>query len=131
MTKNRQLAMMLALCLASCAALAVESGRPAESTAALPAGKVVFDHWCAGCHEALPGRGIDPPAGTFVLQQRYRGAVPAELEKRTNLPPEYIRALVRTGRNIMTPFRKTEVTDRDLDALVAWLTRNNPKEARQ
>jgi mono/diheme cytochrome c family protein len=85
-------------------------------------GKRVFDRWCLGCHEALPGHGLDPPAGTYTLQQRYQGRIPAEIEKRTDLSAAYIRTLVRKGVNVMTPFRKTEITDPELADLVAYLT---------
>jgi hypothetical protein len=34
---------------------------------------------------------------------------------------------VRNGITIMPFFRKTEVSDSDLDALIAYLTRNNKK----
>lgn len=63
-----------------------------------------------------------PPAGTNRLQQRYQGAIPAALEERTDLKPDLIRTVVRTGLPIMPPLRKTEVTDADLDAVIAYLT---------
>lgn len=88
-------------------------------------GQAVFVRWCQGCHEALPGHGFDPPAGTYTLQKRYNGSIPAELEKRTDLSGQYIRTLVRKGMNVMPPLRKTEVTDADLDDVIAYLTRNN------
>ena len=102
----------LACLLAATAASAADAGN----------GKKVFVRWCQGCHEPLPGHGWDPPAGTYTLQQRYQGKLPAELEKRTDLDPAYIRTLVRQGLNVMTRFRKTEVTDQDLDDVVAYLT---------
>lgn len=88
-------------------------------------GQNVFQQWCSGCHEAMPGRGFDPPAGTYTLQQRYQGSLPAELDKRTDLAAAYIKTLVRKGINVMPPTRKTEVTDKDLEDVVAYLTRNN------
>lgn len=88
-------------------------------------GKEVYTRWCWGCHEALPGHGFDPPAGTYTLQKRYQGSLPAEIDKRTDLSGSYIRTLVRKGLNVMPFFRKTEVNDADLDDLVAYLTRNN------
>lgn len=95
------------------------------SAADIEHGKEVFERWCAGCHEALPGSGYDPPAGTYTLQQRYQGALPAELEKRTDLQAAYIRTLVRKGINVMPSLRKTEVTDKDLEEVIAYITRNN------
>ena len=99
----------------------------AGDAADLSRGKLVFDIWCAGCHEPLPGRSYAPPAGTYVLNKRYHGSKPAALEQRTDLSAAYIRAMVRNGRNMMPPTRKTEVDNADLDALAAYLTRNNPR----
>jgi mono/diheme cytochrome c family protein len=86
-------------------------------------GKAVFLRWCQGCHEALPGTGFDPPAGTYTLQQRYQGRLPAEIEQRTDLKAIQIKDLVRHGVNVMTPFRKTEITDQQLDDLIAYLVK--------
>jgi mono/diheme cytochrome c family protein len=86
-------------------------------------GKAVFLRWCQGCHEALPGAGFDPPAGTYTLQQRYQGKLPAEIEQRTDLKAAQIKDLVRHGVNVMTPFRKTEITDQQLDDLIAYLVK--------
>jgi mono/diheme cytochrome c family protein len=99
---------------------ATDSGR-----SRIERGKTVFAIWCAGCHEPLPGRSYAPPAGTYVLNQRYHGTKPAALEQRTDLTAAYIKTMVRSGRNVMPPTRKTEVSDADLDALAAYLTRNN------
>jgi len=86
-------------------------------------GKVVFDQWCLGCHGPMPGFGRFPPAGSYRLQQRYKGTKPAMLEDRADLTPALIRTVVRQGLPIMPPLRKTEVTDEDLDAVIAHLTR--------
>jgi len=97
-------------------------------------GYLVFNKWCSGCHApdyAPPG---DPGAasklpqparvalGTALLRQRYQGSVPAELERRTDLTGPAIVYFVRHGLNAMPPFRKTEITDSELTALVAYLT---------
>ncbi len=47
------------------------------------------------------------------------------LEQRTDLTPEVIKYFVRNGVTVMTRFRKTELDDADLDAVAAYLTRNN------
>jgi mono/diheme cytochrome c family protein len=124
--------------LAACAAAALFLGASAvgadKAKAAGPAekgasdsarGKLVFAQWCQGCHAPMGGPGGAfgfPPAGTNRLQQRYQGAVPAALEDRNDLNPELIRTAVRQGLPIMPPLRKTEVTDADLDAVIAYLT---------
>jgi hypothetical protein len=68
-----------------------------------------------------------PPAGSYRLQLRYKGSVPAALEDRSDLTPELIRVVVRKGTAIMPPTRKTEVPDPDLEALIAYLTQRSRK----
>ena len=88
-------------------------------------GKAVYDQWCLGCHAPMGGMSGAfgfPPAGTNRLQQRYKDAVPAALEDRVDLKPDLIRTVVRQGMPIMPPLRKTEVTDAELDAVIAYLT---------
>jgi len=115
-------------------AVAADDGKavgPTEKGATdVARGKLVFAQWCQGCHAPMGGPGGAfgfPPAGTNRLQQRYQGAVPAALEDRTDLQPELIRTAVRQGLPIMPPLRKTEVTDADLDAVVAYLTQKKSK----
>jgi mono/diheme cytochrome c family protein len=107
-----------------------ESADPAKATSpnqtsardVVQQGKVVYDQWCLGCHGPMPGMGRFPPAGSYRLQQRYQNAVPATLEDRVDLTPEFIRTMVRQGMPIMPPLRKTEVTDIELGAVIAYLT---------
>jgi (+)-pinoresinol hydroxylase len=79
-------------------------------------GKAVFDKWCAPCHGDGPGK-----PGTAALQALYKGVKPAILEQRTDLAPEFTRAIVRTGVSVMPFFRKTEISDAELDALSKYL----------
>jgi len=91
-------------------------------------GRQVFQYWCVPCHGSGSGlMGIPYLPGTGALMAKYQGTLPALLEERTDMSPELIRTLVRNGITIMPFFRKTEVSDTDLDALVAYLTRNNKK----
>ncbi len=86
--------------------------------ATIQRGEKVFDYWCATCHALrLPG--------TVALQAKYKGAKPALLNERTDLTPAVTKTFVRKGVSVMPPFRKTEVSDTDLDALAAYLARNN------
>jgi (+)-pinoresinol hydroxylase len=87
--------------------------------ATLQKGEKVFDYWCATCH----GPGNLP--GTIALQAKYKGAKPALLSERTDLSPPVTKTFVRKGVSIMPFFRKTEVSDADLDALAAYIARNN------
>ena len=106
---------------------------PATAAAALKdpreqRGREVFQQRCAACHAAIPKDGIGPAflpamAGTQALQARYKGAKPAELEQRTDLTAEFVKAIVRGGLNSMPFFRPTELSDDDLSALDAYLTR--------
>ncbi len=89
-----------------------------QSDALVKRGDAVFQHWCAPCHAAGPKH-----PGTAALAVLYKGLKPAPLEERTDLVPEVVHAIVRTGVSIMPPFRKTEIGDADLDALAAYLAR--------
>lgn len=81
-------------------------------------GHKVFDKWCFPCH----GTGSGKP-GTDSLAAR--GQKPAVLEERTDLTAPAIKQFVRHGVLFMPTFRKTEISDAELDALAAYLTRNN------
>jgi mono/diheme cytochrome c family protein len=89
-----------------------------DADALVKRGDAVFQHWCAPCHAAGPRH-----PGTSALAVLYKGTKPAPLEERTDLDPAITRAFVRTGVSIMPPFRKTEISDADLDALAAYLAR--------
>lgn len=86
---------------------------PANS---LASGRQVFDKWCAACH-GRTGR----MAGTIALEAKYEGKVPAALEDRSDLDPEIVRYFVRNGVSLMAPFRKTEISDTQLEALTTYL----------
>jgi mono/diheme cytochrome c family protein len=88
-----------------------------------PRGYVQYQNYCSMCH----GEGVGKP-GTLALQAKYKGQLPALLEKRTDLTPQLIKMYVRNGISVMPIFRKTEISDADLDAICAYLTRNNPKQ---
>jgi len=62
--------------------------------------------------------------GTAALAVKYKSAKPAELERRTDLTPEFVSTFVRKGVGIMPPFRPTELSNDDLKALGAYLARN-------
>jgi mono/diheme cytochrome c family protein len=86
---------------------------------AVERGAAVFNNWCSACHS----RGPQNAPGTTSLQFKYQGSVPAALEERRDLTPDLLKFFVRNGVAMMAPFRKTEVSDADLDALAAYLTR--------
>ena len=92
----------------------------APDDAQIERGHKVYDKWCFPCH----GTGLGKP-GTDSLKAR--GVNPPVLEERTDLSAAVIKLSVRHGVLFMPMFRKTEVSDADLDAITAYLTRNNKK----
>jgi mono/diheme cytochrome c family protein len=91
------------------------------SVAAQPIdGKRVFASQCAACH--APGPRMP---GTAALAAKYGKDLPAALEERTDLTPDLVRQFVRHGVSVMPSFRKTEISDAELDALGRYLS--NPK----
>ncbi|HEV7716196.1 MAG TPA: cytochrome c [Steroidobacteraceae bacterium] len=101
-------------------ALAGSASALAADDAKMKAGDAVFQKWCAPCHAAGPNH-----PGTQALAALYKGSKPAALEERKDLAPEITKRFVRTGVSIMPFFRKTEISDADLDALAAYLARKH------
>jgi mono/diheme cytochrome c family protein len=88
-------------------------------------GKVVFDKWCVYCHGAAGPSGPSgesPLPGTAALSVKYKGKLPAVLEQRSDLRPEFVRAVVRGGLFGMPITRKTEISNAELEDIVAYLT---------
>jgi (+)-pinoresinol hydroxylase len=83
-----------------------------------PAGYVQFQNSCVACHGPGPAH-----PGTRALAYKYHGKSPGPLGERTDLAPDFIKYVVRHGVSVMPMFRKTELSDADLDAVVAYLTR--------
>jgi (+)-pinoresinol hydroxylase len=118
-------ALVLALC--ATAAAAAEPGQ-APTINWLPAsialhpgdsrGYALFQQTCSVCHGAGPAK-----PGTRALRAKYQDKEPALLEERRDLTAEYVRVIIRHGVSVMPPFRKTELSDDDANAIVAYLTR--------
>jgi mono/diheme cytochrome c family protein len=87
-----------------------------------PKGYVEYEKFCSQCH----GKGVGKP-GTLALAAKYEGKRPALLADRTDLTAEIIKAFVRNGVSVMPLFRKTEISDQELDAIASYLTRNNKR----
>jgi mono/diheme cytochrome c family protein len=87
-----------------------------EST--IERGHQVYDKWCTPCHGAGEGK-----PGTIAAAAMYKGSKAAVLTERTDLTAAGIKRTVRTGVYVMPRFRKTEITDAELDAIVSYLTR--------
>jgi len=113
--KNRKAALWIVLSL-------IFAGRAlaAPDESAVEKGRQVYQKWCLPCH----GTGVGKP-GTDALAAHYKGGKPAVLEQRSDLTPAMFRQFVRHGVLFMPSFRKTEISDADLAAMSAYLTRNN------
>lgn len=105
----------VALCLA-----AVSLG--AQAAMAETQGQLVFQKWCEPCH----GRASHLPA-TAALAVKYKGKIAAALQDRKDLTATTLKTFVRQGVLSMPPFRKTEISDADLDALTLYLTAKKPR----
>jgi mono/diheme cytochrome c family protein len=80
-------------------------------------GKRLYDHTCIHCH----GAGF---WGTNRLSKRI-DKEHALLVNRTDLSAGAIQAIVRNGIGSMPPLRKTELSDADVAAIAAYLTRKD------
>ena len=85
------------------------------------AGRAVYTRWCAPCHAA----GVTHP-GTHALTVKYQGVKPGVLLEWKDLPAGTVKFVVRHGISVMPQFRKTEISDQELDALAKFLSRNTP-----
>jgi (+)-pinoresinol hydroxylase len=105
----------LAAMVVALGSVAVPAQQPA---AAARASDPTFEKWCSHCHRS----GIYM-AGTLGLQRKYNGSKPALLEQRDDLTVASVKAFVRHGSNSMPPFRKTEISDAELDTLARYLAK--------
>lgn len=79
-------------------------------------GQKVYGKWCLPCH------GVNMP-GTNALGVVYKDTgVPALLEARTDITPEFVSVFVRYGKHSMPFFRKTEINDEELKNLGEYLS---------
>jgi len=113
---------ILTISIAVAVGAVVSLGVRAADPTPMQQGHAVFNKWCAPCHSNAPGN-----PGTAALEALYQGTKPAALEERTDLTPETVKQFVRNGVSIMPFFRKTEISDAELDALSAYLARNLPE----
>jgi len=109
--------LIVSLLLAGVSAAALGQTPPAER------GKVVFNKWCVWCHGAPGSANVPPLPGTAALAVKYKGRLPPVLEQRTDLAADYVKTVVRGGLFGMPITRKTEISDDDLNDVVAYLTR--------
>ena len=113
---------MLMRALPLVAAIAFTPAGVAQDAATIARGKEVFARQCTPCHGAERGDfGREMLPGTDALRIKYQGKQPALLEQRKDLTPELIRTYVRKGTFSMPPFRKTEISDAQVDEISAYL----------
>ncbi len=98
----------------------------AQDSGSVERGRAKFEHTCAPCHaEGVGDDGRAMLPGTDALRIKYQGALPALLEKRTDLNAEAIRTFVRRGTWSMPPFRPTEITEQDIQDIAAYLRQSS------
>lgn len=99
---------------------------PPSAAENLKSGERIFKTQCATCH----GFGIEQGA-TQRLERRYDDGQSYALAVRTDLTPGFISTFVRQNTPGMPAFRKAELSDEELDDLLAYLTRNTDPELLQ
>lgn len=111
----RAVAILMPACIFSAAAVAQQ-----EKLAPVAiSGADVYRRWCAACHAPGPNH-----PGTQALEFIHGGKSPAALIDRRDLAPEYLRLVVRKGIANMPPFRPTEISDEQLEALASWISKS-------
>lgn len=115
--RRHRLAAAGAALIAAAAGPAFVAGVASAQAPDVERGEAVYEYWCAPCHAPGPGH-----PGTQSLQLKYDGDRPAVLLERTDLTADAIKVFVRQGILSMAPFRKTEISDAELDDLAAYLT---------
>ena len=85
--------------------------------AAEDAGAKAFARHCVACH------GDGPEAVGTQQLARTRGKDKALLAGRKDLPPDYVRAIVRNGLKAMPSFVPGALPDAELAAIAAYVTR--------
>ena len=87
-------------------------------------GQKLFQYWCATCHgpDARESGRLLP--GTASLAVKYKGEKPAALEQRDDLVAPFTTHIMRRGSEGMPFFRKTEISDPEMNDIAAYLARN-------
>ena len=89
-------------------------------------GRAVYEYWCAPCHSGYGN------AGTKALRARL-GEQKSVLLERSDLGASYIKTVVRHGFQMMPPFKTSEISDEELDAVAGYVVSNGgrSKQARE
>jgi cytochrome c5 len=92
--------------------------QPSGSRLAASDGQRAYELRCGYCHLA-GGMGTN-----LLIKQRMavgEGPEMALLANRKDLAPDYVKAVVRQGKNAMPPQTRVDITDAELDAVAAYL----------
>ena len=116
MNARQTVALLLSLATVQVALSAEPAG--AGKGDAQDVGRLTYEKWCAPCHAPGP----DHP-GTQALDALYKGSKPGALIERKDLTPPIVKQFVRKGVSVMPFFRKTEISDVELDALAVFLSK--------
>jgi len=111
-------ALSLALAFQFLSASSWATAADAPLTPSQEQGRKLFHATCIYCHG-------EKVWGTFTLERRM-GKDHALLEKRDDLVGTYVKTVIRAGLGSMPPYRRTELSDTDVEAIAAYLTRLNP-----
>jgi mono/diheme cytochrome c family protein len=87
----------------------------ADAGTSVDRGHALFAGTCAYCHS--------PKGFATALLAKRLGPQNAALEARTDLTPAVIRTAVRHGINGMPWYRRSELSNAELDDIVSYLTR--------
>lgn len=117
-TRSKRFAVARTTAATVCVVVFTCAGQAVAADAPSATGKQVYEKWCAPCHAPGPQY-----PGTIALGALYKGSKPAVLEERTDLTAAIVKQFVRRGVSVMPFFRKTEISDAELDALAAYLAR--------
>ncbi len=102
-------------------ALVFGSSTLSMASIAAPNGHAVYVKYCSACHDP----GSEHP-GTARLADRWPHQ--ASLLDREHLNAEYVRYIVRHGLNLMPPFRPSEISNDELEALGNYLALPPPQK---
>jgi len=97
--------------------------KTAVAQAPAKSGQELFNYWCLPCHGAGTGH-----AGTQELG-RMRGKDKAVLLQRHDITAARVKHVVRTGFQMMPPFRYSEITAAQLDRIAAYVSSNGKESS--
>ena len=86
-------------------------------------GEALFSNRCGSCHLA-GGMGTN----LLTKQRMMMGETPDKglLANRTDMTPDYVKSVVRNGKMAMPRLSRVDVTDKELDAIAAYLGKAKP-----